>query len=150
MGKIVSANYLDRNSEYKWMVRDEDDSNKLEFLKELNVCDVEFQPAGKVEVAHGCGTIAYTTYKMKSTASKIVTNITNLLRLRFQNNEFVREDNGQVVRECKLLSLRSDGSMYAEIAPPQAAKQKAKVEEDQHTEVAQSAAEEVTVSVSHR
>lgn len=57
--KIITANYLDRNSEYKWLVRDEHEPiEKAVACKRVVADKVIFADSSAVEEGFGCHTVA--------------------------------------------------------------------------------------------
>ncbi len=59
---IISANYRDRNSEYKWLVRrEEQDLEEAIELKTVTATGVVFQSSNQRESGYGCGRVARAT-----------------------------------------------------------------------------------------
>lgn len=57
--QIITANYLDRNSEYKWLVRKEHEPiEKAVACKRVVADNVSFEASSAVEKGFGCRTVA--------------------------------------------------------------------------------------------
>ncbi len=111
--KIVSANYLDRKSKKRWLVRDEkDDPQDAEAHQEVVLTGVRFGRAPIYEQGFGCSIVAFaetaTPTKGKPNRDEV--------RLTFDWNRFV-DGNGNTVATCDSLRLTSDGKMYATRTP---------------------------------
>ncbi len=126
MVKIVSANYRNRASEFRWLLRDENQhpSKAVEY-KQIDAIGVAFCPSTDFEDGFGCSTVAYC---LEATGTNQVSPPApdDSVRLSFarfggffyetpkdgqQVDEF--DDDLEAVPAVKTLRLNSDGSMYA-------------------------------------
>lgn len=114
--KIVSANYLDRNSELKWLVRDKKESaDSAKPVRTVIAKNVNFIDSNDFERGFGCGRVALCKSTVKSDTDNFEVPDTAIqiffAGYRFVDNKYA----GNVVEKCKTLYLRSDGKMFAEL-----------------------------------
>lgn len=138
---IVSANYLDRDSEYRWLVRrPEDPVSKARAFKHVTCNGVMFCPSEEVERGFGCGVIAQaqeglTLYEPENPEPSPLDQyvkctpfneaehpeLASGTRLKFSVNSFVYKDEKkeryvEVVNKLPLLNLCSDGRMICQLS----------------------------------
>ena len=107
MSYIVSANYRDRQSPFKWLVRDAKDyPKKAVAYKSVRATGVTFGPSDKYESGFGCSTVATAETVETSGPEKKET------RLTFEGRNFYTEG-GKEVKAVDVLDLREDGKMFA-------------------------------------
>jgi hypothetical protein len=122
MSYIISANYRNRNSEYKWLVRREDeDIEKAIELKTVTATGVVFQSSNQRENGYGCGRVARATdvdywyegnggvYEEEERSPEITDEHVNL---HFNGYDFVTEAK-QFRNVLEELVLLPDGKMKA-------------------------------------
>lgn len=126
---IVSANYRDRTSKYRWLIRDESqDPRQARAFKAIDATGVAFCPSTQWESGFGCSTVAFCEtavgYGPMVTAvddeplSHLPALIDNSVPLHFNGRSFFidKPDEGTAwVPTCANLRLNSDGSMHAVI-----------------------------------
>ena len=107
---IVSANYRDRDSKYKWLVREEGQKPQEAIAVLAVICvGVAFCPATDWETGFGCSTIALcddVSYKAEDVEPVEVD-------LKFSGHSFYNGKN--VVETVAELTLGSDGKMKAKL-----------------------------------
>ena len=105
---IISANYLDRTSPYKWLVRNEQDPvEKAVACKEVKATNVSFRASSTFEEGFGCRTVAVTNDEVE-----IISPEPKPVELRFVGDAFYDPDYVEV-REVSTLHLTSEGKMIA-------------------------------------
>lgn len=110
---VLSANYLDRNSPNKWLLRESSQKAKeaTEWLAVI-ATDVIFRQSTQYEQGFGCSRVAY----CKGIQSKIGTGTIelpkNAVRLKFGTLHFIGP-NDNVVESCKQLFCNHKGEVYA-------------------------------------
>ena len=110
--KIVSANYLDRNSPLRWLIRDENEHpRKAVAVKSVIATGVIFGNSSAYESGFGCATVAI----CKSAVAANLPTEHKGRRLRFSGYRFLDEE-GKEVPACDTLFLAEDGRMYAIVA----------------------------------
>ena len=108
---VISANYLDRNSDLRWLVRQPGQAPQDgQLLTSLRVDgDVSFIPGGLLEAWWGCVQVAVTK-------AKIITDLGEVDplpdRLTFNGKRFI-DAQQNVVERVKSLDLRPDGKIFA-------------------------------------
>lgn len=105
---IVSANYRDRHSEFKWLIRTEEQApSEAIAFKRVEASGVEFITSGEYERGFGCAIVARCDfargYEQEAPKGE---------RITFHWNEFQDNDGNRVKRVAKL-DLTPDGGMYA-------------------------------------
>lgn len=114
--KIVSANYRDRDSAYRWLVRDEHEpAEKAVAFKAVRASGVRFSLAMKYEVGFGCQVVARCVTAEGSDPRRLKPQAHPELkgrRLTFDFDSFY-DDDGRRVTGCSYLDLDTDGSMLA-------------------------------------
>ena len=116
---IVSENYRNRSSEYRWLVRNmsQKPDQALAF-KSVSATCVAFSRSSDDESGLGCNMIACCETAVGSNESEPHTTKGGRppgVRLRFVENRFVDENNS-VVETCSALYLCADGSMYGKVS----------------------------------
>lgn len=117
MKHIISANYLDRNSPYRWLVRREDQTPKqavaCKAVKAVNVQFV-YTDYNSPESALGCVRVAVTS------ETPVIEGVqpppAPTVRLSFSGGSFIVNDGekrGQEITSAKELNLAADGGMHA-------------------------------------
>lgn len=118
MTKIISANYRDRSSAYRWLVRDEtDDPESAVACKSVSVDGpVQFIRSGQHERGFGCARVAETT------GTVIMRDIDpgSAVRLRFDGYNF-RTPEEKILDSLQRLELHSDGSLFGVVNHSEAA-----------------------------
>jgi hypothetical protein len=105
---IISANYRDRSSQYRWLVRRMDQSPQEAVAYEtVHAKGIIFCPSTAYETGFGCSVVAYAHEVTTSGPEKTV-------KLRFAgpegNNKFVDEE-GVAHEELAEMTLGADGSI---------------------------------------
>ena len=112
--KVVTANYNDRQSKNKWLVRNQRQKpqNAVGYPT-VKATNVIFKRSSAVEVGFGCTMIASCETTQTDT-NNFRRRGKNIVRLRFRGFWF--EDlNGNRVEKLKTLYLNKDGSMYGKL-----------------------------------
>lgn len=109
MAFIVSANYRDRKSPFRWLIRGENEPVlAARAFKSVRATGVVFGPSNEAEQGFGCTVVAICqTAEGKYPEQQQV-------RLRFDFVSFV-DPNDDVVEKCDVLELGKDGSMVATV-----------------------------------
>lgn len=115
--KIVSANYRDRGSPYRWLIRDEGEPlDTAKAFKSVKATGVKFERSSEEEAGFGCSIVARC-----ETAVGHEPEPKNSTQLTFEINDFV-DSGGNIVKCCEGLTLDSDGTVLAtinsEMPPP--------------------------------
>ena len=110
MGRfVVSANYRDRSSAQRWLVREVHETAAMARPQSaLIATGVQFQESGVVEMGFGCSMVAYCTSVDLLTEANPHT---DARPLQFDGIKFVNEQSEEVT-ECFRLILRSNGTMW--------------------------------------
>jgi len=107
---IISANYRDCSSPYRWLVRKaSQDSKEAVACKSVKATKVQFQDSNAYEQGFGCRIVAWAESVEIQDAEKQV------VRLRFTGSSFIEDTSKTSVPACSILDLRPDGSMFATI-----------------------------------
>ncbi len=108
--QIVSANYLDRESSKKWLIRSEEQGIEgAQAFESVEATGVVFTASSADEEGFGCSMVAVCdTAVGSSQPSKREPKYGK--RLRFDGFDFV-DKKGDVVERCNCLVLNADGSM---------------------------------------
>jgi hypothetical protein len=112
MSFVVSANYRNRGSEYRWLVRGSDEPiDKAIACKRVEMQDVKFQKSSEEEVGFGCNIVAVcdTVEVFEKEEPKPEP---TPVRLLFGWNTFFNPENRAVTR-AKSVTLGDDGSVMA-------------------------------------
>jgi hypothetical protein len=108
---IVSANYLDRDSNQRWLIRNEDEPvETAKVFRSIVAKNVEFT-GSSIEIGFGCSKVALCESAEGSEDLAPVAD--EAVQLWFDGWNFFNQ--GSRVEKCKTLTLQTDGSMYAEI-----------------------------------
>jgi hypothetical protein len=106
--KIVSANYHDRNSDHRWLIRDADqDPEQAVAVKSVIATDVAFCQSTSYEAGFGCSIVAQCQTAEEAENPEQIGE-----RLRFDFDAFYTKDRVRVPT-CHQLLLKEDGSMWA-------------------------------------
>jgi len=106
---IVAANYLDRKSPYKWLVRREDESpDKARACRSVVCNNVTFQRSSQYEEGFGCSRVARC-----ETAVGTDFEWPLVVKLTFDGSYSFLDPNGNNVETCKGLTLDADGGITA-------------------------------------
>jgi hypothetical protein len=112
MAKIISANYRNRKSEYKWLVRDEmDPVHDAIAYKSVTANGVAFRQADQ-EIGFGCSMVAIAREATGTDAERAPIKL-KTIGLKFVVASFVSD--GQTITEVNTLTLGADGSMIATV-----------------------------------
>ena len=104
--KVISANYRDRTSPYKWLVRDQDqDPKQAVAFKTVKAKGVTFEGSNSYESGFGCQMVAVAESVEVGGAENAP------VRIKFNGSGFVYE--GDYLEKVKELELSEDGSMVA-------------------------------------
>ncbi|HEY2252488.1 MAG TPA: hypothetical protein VGH74_15550 [Planctomycetaceae bacterium] len=106
---IVSSNYRDRSSPYRWLVRRASESpTAARAFKSVKATDVVFQRSSSYEQGFGCEIIATAEHvdcEGPEEAAAVVS-------LRFELDRFL-DSQGRIVEAAAELHLHEDGEMTA-------------------------------------
>lgn len=113
MTMIVSANYRNRQSEFRWLVRDaKQDPSEAVAYRTVTATGVAFCPSTAFETGFGCSTVAFCKSAIGSNDPSNHDPKVQKVRLRFNGAYFV-DPQGHDVSVCESLHLGADGSMHA-------------------------------------
>lgn len=112
--KIVSANYRDRKSPYRWLIRQEDQPvESARAFKSVKARGVKIISSNAIEEGFGCRIVAKCQaadgFDPEPDAPVVKT-------LRFDHDAF-KDDRGRRVDEMLELDLGEDGSIKATVTP---------------------------------
>lgn len=111
MSFIVSANYRNRDSEYKWLVRHEDEKpEQAVAYKRVECGGVKFEDSNAYETGFGCRLVARCTSVVGHDPEPVTPTGE---RIRFAHWHFVNAETGDEVTGADSLILREDGAMFA-------------------------------------
>jgi hypothetical protein len=110
---IVSANYLDRESPERWLVRDSSQPEAAVAHRGVIAHGVAFCPASDYEAGFGCNVVAHCENAIGGSEDVAIPEGATPLKLVKKIGLFFNEDYSLVVETCDILNLRSDGSTYA-------------------------------------
>lgn len=103
--KIVSANYNNRDSDYKWLVRDENEpAQKAVACKAVNATGVSFITSPDYEQGFGCSMVA------RCETAEMIDPEPRGEPLKFNGLDF-NDEYGRRVTECETLTLLPTGKM---------------------------------------
>lgn len=106
--KVVSPNYRDRKSEFKWLIRDQNDHpDKAVAFKNVTAVGVTFGPSNAHELGYGCAIVAYCTTAIGTNHMEDDPN-----RITFTGFNFV-DSKGQQISTAPYLRLDENGKMFA-------------------------------------
>jgi len=109
MAFIISANYNDRNSPQKWLVRDENGGREDTVpSKQLVGYDVTFQRSSSWEEKLGCSRVA----RAKSYSVDADVDEDRVREMYFTCGNFYDRKTDVPVDRCSVLMLEPDGKMY--------------------------------------
>lgn len=104
MAQIVSANYRNRQSPYRWLIRDEDEPlEKARACKSLVATNFTFQQSSPEEDGFGCRVVA-------RCETAVGSDFERRAKVRFDGRKFVDED-GSVVEQGSELILDEEGGI---------------------------------------
>lgn len=116
-GIIITANYRDRYSPYKWLIREADKPiETARACKRIEAEGVEFQPSDVEEARQGCTAIACVKagqvqgFDFEDELKPINVD-SSYVNLQFDGGSF--RCNGRRVNNCQRLVLQDTGSMMA-------------------------------------
>jgi hypothetical protein len=115
MSFVVSANYRDRSSKYKWLVRREEDPiEKVVAFKEVRAEGVIFKPSSKLEEGFGCKLVAYCERVNLGGGERAHEFEMSQMGMSVEKLEF---DGSQIcklipIEKLQSLDLCNDGTMY--------------------------------------
>ena len=115
--KIVSANFNDRESPYRWLIRNvgEHPTEAVAYMSVV-LTNAIFCESTAFESGFGCSIVAYCEDAVGSNedvdAAKKEACPTIL---EFNGNSFYNAEKSLMVQECKTLILNTDGSMQAKV-----------------------------------
>lgn len=111
--KIVSANYRNRNSEMRWLVRDEGAplDSAVEY-KGLKAKGVVFYKSTTEERGFGCSIVARCK-SVEVIGDRMQKKGRRQVTLRFVHDHFYAFEIAEKVGKCTTLNLNPDGSIYA-------------------------------------
>ena len=108
---IVSRNYRDRESPFKWLIRKATEAiENAKAYKNVIAERVTFSESSDGERGFGCRVVA-----IAESATGSDPELTPVA-LKFVGYEFQRTDTGESVEEVDVLELKEDGSMLATIS----------------------------------
>ena len=112
---IVSANYRDRKSSLRWLIRDAGQKpDEAQAVSAIFATGVIFCPASDYEVGFGCSTVAHCRFAVEGRGERV----TDATRIHFDGyGGFYTVVNGQnqYVDGVAQLELRADGSIHASL-----------------------------------
>lgn len=114
--QVVTANYTDRKSDLKWLIRGEDQHvDRAVPFASVMATEVEFKPSNEAEIGFGCTMVA--VCKTAQGYNEPLQNFdpSKLTRLRFNWNSFENASTGEDVPKVAVLYLNADGHMWAQI-----------------------------------
>ena len=111
--KIVSANYRNRDSEMRWLVRDEGAPlDSVVECKSLKAKEVVFRQSSAGELGFGCYVVALCK-SVEILGDTMQKKGRRQVTLRFEGDHFCAIETARVVDKCATLNLNPDGSIYA-------------------------------------
>lgn len=111
--KTISANYVDRNCSFPWLVRNtDDDARTATAAKSVIASNVRFETSSKYEEAFGCARVAVADSITTSTQDGLVGS--DLVQLTFDGYYFVTPT-GTNVKAVTTLFLTGDKKMFARL-----------------------------------
>lgn len=114
MTQVISANYRDRTSPYKWLVRDEDqEPEQATACKQVLVAgQVRFERSGK-EMGFGCSVVATTSADVLMVEPEPPEGAEKFQELKFDSYHDFEDLEGRVVKRVDELNLLQDGKIMA-------------------------------------
>lgn len=113
---VVSANYRDRESAYKWLVRQEDEPMAAaKAYKSLMATGVEFIDSNQAEKGFGCRVVARCETVTVDVGDLNQPMNSRRFPLRFAGNSFFKKGTREEVKSLDALELREDGSMVGRL-----------------------------------
>lgn len=102
---VVSANYRNRKSPYKWLVRKATDPiEKAYACKSVVASGVEFRPSSQSEEGFGCRRVAH--------AESVEVSGVESVEIKFDGRQtFYNESTGKAVTKLARMELGEDGSI---------------------------------------
>ena len=115
---IVSANYLDRTSPNRWLIRDETEHHsQARVVKSVVATGVTFVLSDQIETGFGCGVVAKCKTAEEWHGQEPAEKTTSL---RFDGFYTFYDSTIRAVKSCKRLELGEDGSIMALLNEPAA------------------------------
>ena len=118
--QVVSANYKNRKSPYKWLMRDQDQGiSQAQEFKAIKATNVIFKPSNKSEEGFGCTAVAFcATAEGFDIAPEF--NKEEFKELQFKEIGvfswgFFEKGTQTKIEKIELLYLTENGSMYAQV-----------------------------------
>lgn len=113
--KIVSANYRNRDSDMRWLVRDEGAPlDSAVESKSLKAKEVVFYQSSPEERGFGCSIVARCN-SVEILGDTMQKKGRGQVTLRFDGNHFCAVETAKKVGKCTTLNLNPDGSIYATV-----------------------------------
>lgn len=111
--KIISANYRNRNSAYKWLIREEGQSpEEARACKRVTATNVKFQRSDDYEAGFGCKVVAVADEAEGHDYE--VTRNEQGSALRFNGVHF-EDHKGNAIQALEDLTLNDDGTIYGHV-----------------------------------
>lgn len=111
--KIVSANYRNRDSDMRWLVRDEGAPlDSVVECKSLKANEVVFYQSSAEERGFGCSIVARCK-RVEILGDTMQKKGKRQVTLRFERDHFCAIETAERVGKCTTLNLNPDGSIYA-------------------------------------
>lgn len=115
--KVVTANYRDRKSNLKWLIREEDQHvDRAVPFTSVIAKGVKFEPSNQNEFGFGCTVVAICQTAEGHYKPLQDFDISKLTRLRFNWNSFENAETGEDISEVAVLYLDADGHMWADVS----------------------------------
>jgi hypothetical protein len=112
---VISANYFDRDSAFRWLVRRAGDSTgKTVAVRSVAAKGVRFAGSDIDERGFGCMVVA-----MAEECEFLgIEDVADGRRIVFATDRFVDHDSGVSVAKCERLRLNSDGKIFVCLEDP--------------------------------
>jgi hypothetical protein len=108
---VVSANYLNRKSPIKWLVREEDESvDEVQEVEMVVAGGVKFTQSTEVESGFGCGRIAKCVSVVTAPPKSLLVG-REPNKMTFDGYDFIGMY-GEKIEEVEVMILDVDGGMY--------------------------------------
>jgi hypothetical protein len=113
--KVVSANYKDRTSSRRWLIRDENQPiDAAKAFKMVKATNVTFEPSNADERGFGCARVAFCETAEGFDKSQGF-NKEELTEIVFGGYDFYESKTDKVVEKVAELYLAPNGKMYAQV-----------------------------------
>lgn len=118
--QIVSANYLDRHSNFKWLLRGQNEIPQYAHpFKTVKATGVKFKRSTHWEEGFGCTRVAFCESAEGSNDPMDKSKTSKLIKLHFDGDySFINESTNEPVDEAQVLYLDENGNIWAEIMIP--------------------------------